>query len=62
MNENTSIMGCIIPHYLPICYMYKMLQLQEHNYLVVSNNILSVRHLCEGGHFENGPYNIVHPK
>ena len=54
MNENTSIMVCIIPHNLPRSYMYKMLQLHEHNYLVC--------HLFEGGHFENGPYNIVHPK
>ena len=35
MNENTSIMGWIIPRNLPISYMYKMLHLQEHNYLVV---------------------------
>ena len=34
MNENTSIMVCIIPHNIPN-YMYKMIQLQEHNYLVV---------------------------
>ena len=32
-----------------------------HNYLVC-HNILSIRHLFEGGHFENGPYNIVYPK
>ena len=61
MNENTSIMGCIIPHNLPRRYMYKMLQLQETS-LFSCHNILSVCHLFEGGHFENGPYNIVHPK
>ena len=49
LNENTSIMVCIIPHNLPRNYIYEMLQLQEHNYF-------------EGGHFENGPYSIVHPK
>ena len=53
MNENTSIMVCIIPNNLPRSYMYKM-----HNYLVV----FSVRYFIEGGHFENGPYNIVNPK
>ena len=42
MNENTSIMGCIIPHNLPISYMYKMLQLQEHNYLAVIISLVFV--------------------
>ena len=28
-------MVCAIPHNLPRRYMYKMLQAQEHNYLVV---------------------------
>ena len=37
-----------------------MLQLQEHNYLVVIMYLVFII-FFEGGHFENGPYNIVHP-
>ena len=42
MNENTSAMVCIIPHNLPRSYMYKILQLQEHNYLVLIISLVFV--------------------
>ena len=42
MNEKTSVMVCIIPHNLPRSYMYKVLQLQEHNYVVVITYLMFV--------------------
>ena len=54
MNENTSIMVCIIPHNLPRSYMYQMIQLQEQNYFVVIIYLVFII-FFEGGHFENGP-------
>ena len=43
MNENTSAMACIIPHNLPRSYRHKMLQLQEHNYLVVIISLVAFK-------------------
>ena len=52
-------MVCIIPYYRPRSYMYKMLQLQEHNYLVVIIYLVFVIFLKAAIFVD--PYNIVHP-